>query len=196
MSKKWVSKSINGCHYFKETCFLCNNWILENELFYTVVVPVEIRKEFSINNFIAHKDEWDKFSKGLSDEELALKLINHKKPRKKPLTEEQINNIEIFKKVCYRYDFNKCVISKDKRFVRMRRNKSSFTIIYDIIYDRISYDTRANEGLFKGLHSKELVSKINNEFNEMRGIDIKDDFTVAGAINKAVECVNRLFKDK
>lgn len=63
----WQNSPKKGSFHWRETCRLCNNWILKGEEFYMLIIPNEIRKEYKISNFIAHKEEWDKFSKGLSD---------------------------------------------------------------------------------------------------------------------------------
>lgn len=188
----WQDGAKKGTFHWKETCFLCNNWILKGEEFYMLIIPNEIRKEYKISNFIAHKEEWDEFSKGLSDVEIAEKIVKHKKPRKKPLTDEQLKNIEYFKEACIHFGFNKCVISRDKRFVKMKKRKTSFTLIYDIIFDRISYDTNAREGLFGGLFSNEFVAKVCNKYYELKGLDIREDFSVAKVLDKAAKDVDEL----
>lgn len=191
---KWLfeQKAMKGGHHWKETCFLCNQWILKGEEFYLIIIPNDIRNRYRFDNFIVHKEEWDKFIEGLSDEEIAKKLLYHKKPRKKPLTEEQLNNIEYFKKACEDYGFNKCIVSKDKRFVKMKKRKTSFTLIYDIIFDKISYDTRANEGLFGGLFSNELVAKVCNAYYKYKGVDKHEDYTAMEVIQKAMDDTNKL----
>lgn len=185
-------KAMKGTHHWKETCLLCNQWILKGEEFYLIIIPNEIRSKYHFNNFIVHKEEWDNFIEGLSDEEVAEKLLKHKKPRKKPLTEEQLNNIEYFKKACEDYGFNKCTISRDKRFVKMKKRKTSFTLIYDIIFDKIHYETRANEGLFGGLFSNELVAKVCNAYYKYKGVDKHEDYTAMGVIQKAIDDTNKL----
>lgn len=191
---KWLfqGKSMKGSYHWKETCLLCNQWILKDEDFYLVIIPNEFRSKYGLNNFIAHKEEWDNFVEDLSDEEIAEKLQAHKKPRKKPLTEEQLENIEFFKKACNDFGFNKCVISRNKRFVKIGESKTSFTLIYDIIFDKIHYETRANEGLFGGLFSNELVAKVCNKYYEYKGLDRREDYTAMDVIEKAMNDVNKL----
>lgn len=196
---KWAyqDKAMKATFHWKDNCIICNNWLIKDELFYLITAPMEIRKlhhldRYKLDNFVVHKDEWDEFSKGLTDEEVAKKLISHKKPRRKPLTENQLKDIEFFKEACGSFGYNKCVMSKDKRFVKMKKRKTSFTLIYDLAYSRISYDTNANEGLFGGLFSSQLVARIENKFNELKGLTERNDFTVAGVINDAIKQVDEL----
>lgn len=191
--ENWIfyKKAMKGTHHWKDTCHLCNQWILKDEEFYMIGIPRELNKD-SINNFIVHKEEWLEFTKGLSQEEVYQKLLKHKKPRKKPLTEEQLKKVEYFKKACEYYGYNKCVISKDKRFVKMGKRKTSFTLIYDIIFEKISYDTRANEGLFGGLFSGDFVAKVSNKFYEIAGEDKHCDYSSADIIKKAINDVDEL----
>lgn len=188
----WQNSPKKGSFHWKETCLLCNNWVLKGEEFYMLIIPNEIRKEYKISNFIAHKEEWDEFSKGLSDIEIAEKIIKHKKPRKKPLTNEQLKNIEYFKEACNHFGFNNCEISRNKRFVKMKKRKTSFTLIYDIIFDRVSYDTKTGEDLFGRLFSNEFVANVCNKFYELRGLDIREDFSVAKILNKTAKDVDEL----
>lgn len=183
---------MKGNHFWEETCFLCNQWILKDEEFYLMVIPNEIRAKYHLNNFIVHKEEWNKFIENLSDEEVAKKLLYYKKPRKKPLTSEQLENIEHFKRACADYGFNKSVISKNKRFVKIGKKKTSFTLIYDIIFDKIHYDTRANEGLFGGLFSNELVANVCNAYYKYKGVDKHESYTAKGVIEKAMEDVKQM----
>lgn len=191
----WIfqNKEMKGSFHWKEACKLCNQWILEGEPFYLICIPNEIRKKGTLNNFIVHKDEWNEFIDGLStDEEIANKLISIKKPRRKPHTEEQLQNIEYFKEVCKEYGFYKDTISKDKRYIKMKKRKTSMTIIYDIVYDRISYETRFNEGLFGGLFLEELVAKIRNAMYKKQGVDKHDDFSAKKVVNEAVKMTNEI----
>lgn len=194
MQNNWSSgyKEMKGSHHWEEPCFICNQWIRKGEDFYLLIIPNEIRSKYKINNFIAHKEEWNEFSKDLSDEELAEKIMSHKKPRRKPFSEEELQNVEFFKEACIYCGYNKCVISKDKRFVKMKRRKTSFTLIYDIAYNKISYDTNAREGLFGGLFANEFVARVCNKFYELKGLDIREDFTVAKVLDEAVKDVDKL----
>lgn len=192
---EWIlmNKKMKGSFHWRESCFCCNNWILKGEEFYSIIIPTELRKEhLDLKNFIVHIDEWEEFSKGLSEEDLIFKILNYKKPKRKPLTDNQKNDIELFKQICGSFGFNKCVISKDKRFIKMKKRKTSFTLILDLVYDRISYDTNANEGLFGGLFSNNVVAKIRNKFYEQKGLDKRDDFTIEGVISEAVKQVDDL----
>lgn len=192
----WIlyKKAMKGSHHWKETCFLCNQWILKDEEFYMIGIPDEIRKQYDIKNFIVHKEEWEKFIERLSDEEVAAKVLNHKKPKKKPLTKEQLENIEYFKRSVLDYGYNKITISRDKRFVKAKKRKTSFMFIYDIIFDRITYDCNYNEGLFGGLFSNEAVAKVRNKFNEYRGLDKHDNYTAEGVIKEAINQINEIMK--
>lgn len=187
-----IYKIMKGSHHWKETCFLCNQWILKDEEFYLIIIPNEIRKNFNLDNFIVHKEEWDEFIVGLTDEEIAEKLLSHKKPRRAKLTEEQLENIECFKRACEKFGYDKCVISKDKRFAKIGKRKTSFKLIYDIVFDKISSETRAREGLFDGLFNGEFVAKVCNAYYEEKGIDKHEDFTAMGVIQKAIEDTNKL----
>lgn len=183
---------MKGSHHWKETCFLCNQWVLQNEEFYLMVIPNDIRTKYGFVNFIVHKEEWDSFTSDLTDEELIHELLNYKKPNKKPLSKEQLENIEFFKKACNDYGFDKCVISRDKRFVKIGKRKTSFTLIYDVIFDKIHYETRSNEGLFGSLFSNELVAKVCNKFYQYKGLSKHEDYTALGLIEKAISDVDKL----
>lgn len=191
--ENWIfyKKAMKGTHHWKETCYLCNQWVLKDEEFYLIGVPRDMNKH-SIPNFIVHKEEWENFIENLTQEEVYQKLLNHKKPRKKPLTKEQLEKVEYFKQACEYYGFNKCVISRDKRFVKMSKKKTSFTLIYDIVFEKMSYDTRAKEGLFGGLFSLDLLAKVTNKFYELAGEDKHCDYSSEKVIQKAMNDVNEL----
>lgn len=191
---KWTNNKImKGSFHWKECCFLCNNWILENEDFYLIIIPTEIRKKYSsLENFIVHTDEWTKFSKDLSDIELAEKLLSYRKPKRKPLTEEEKQDIEYFKQASEYFGFNKYILSKNKRFVKMKKRKTSLTLIYDLVFKRFSYDINAREGLFGGIFLRELVAKVSNKFYELKGIDVRDDYTANKTLKGINEQINKL----
>lgn len=193
MTAVWAfrNKEIKGTFHWKETCSLCNRWILKNEDFYMLIPPKEIADKYPIGNILVHKDEWDKFVEGLSDEEIANKLMKHKKPRKKPLTEEQLKRVEFFKEACEKFGFSECTMSKDKRFVKMKKRRTSYTFIYDIIFERIDFDSR-RDTLFGSLYIVEVQAKIRNEYYRLSGVNKHDDFTVAGIVDKAIEQVDEM----
>lgn len=194
---KWTidNRKIKGSYNWKECCFLCNDWILKDEDFYMIIIPSKVRKEYPLlKNFIVHADEWLNFSKGLSDNELAEKILSDKKPKRKPLTDEQKQDIEYFKQACESFGFIKYTLSKDKRFVKMKKSGTSITLIYDLIFKRISYDMRGRKGLFGGFFLRELVAKVSNKFYELKGVDIRDNYTVKAALEKVNEQVNELMR--
>lgn len=194
MFKNWLSyKEMKGSFHWDEPCYLTNQWILKDELFYLIIPPAELKSKHQLENYVIKKEAWEKFIVCIeTEEELAIKLKNHKKPRRKPHSEEQLENIEYFKEACEYYGFYKCVVSRDKRFIKMKKRKTPFTIIYDVVYHRLSYDIRANEGLFGGLFSREILSKIYNKMNELQGLEERSDYSAVNVINKAIEDTNKL----
>ena len=76
----------------------------------------------------------------------------------------------------------------------MKKRKTSLTLIYDLVFKRFSYDINAREGLFGGFFLREFVAKVSNKFYELKGIDIRDDYTVKVVLEKVNEQVNKLMR--
>ena len=199
----WISfKPTKGSSVWKEPCFLCNNWIKKDEYLYCIRIPADIEKKYEAEiklklkskSFIVHKDEWDNYVEGLSDEEILQKLLKHKKPKREPISEETLIKCENFKKACMDFGYNKCVISKNKRFVKMKKRKTSSTIIYDTVFNKITHDSNARSGLFDGLFILSFLAKIENKFNEYCGSENRNDFSVEKILNEAMEDVNKIMK--
>lgn len=194
--KSWIfrDKEMKGSFHWNDPCALCNQWILEGDYFCLIIIPDEIRKRGSkLQNFVAHKEEWDEFIKDLkTDDEIADKLEKIKKAKRKPFTEEELRNINIFKEVCREFGYTIESMSKNKRFIKMKKRKTSFTLIYDIIFDRIDHETRVNEGLFGGMFIGELVAKVRNDMYKKQGVNKRDDYTVKKVIDEAVKMTNEI----
>lgn len=193
----WKNDSMKGSHHWQEPCKLCNQWILTDEEFYMICIPKEIKNTRNKlkNNFIVHKDEWDDFTKYLStDEEIADKLEKHKKSKRHLYTEEQLKNMQYFKEVCIQFGYTLESTSRDKRYIKMRKRKTSYTLKYDIIFNKINHETNCNEGAFGWMFTAELVAKVCNEFYKKQGVNRHEDFTVAKAINEAIEKTNEIMR--
>ena len=184
----------SGQCYWEEPCYLCNEWIQEGEVFYNIIMTNEERKIYGLKNFIVHKGEWDEFKKDLSCREVLLKLQNYKKPRRKPMAKDKLDSIECFKKACEEYGFNKYTISKNRRFVKAKKDKKSSTLVYDIIFDRIDYKTKSNRGLIESMFDCEFVAKVRNSYCNHKGVDKCDDFTVANILEKAEKETDKLIR--
>lgn len=184
---------MEGSHFWKEPCKICNQWIRKDEKFYLIIIPNEYSND--IKNFIVHKDEWVSFIEGVdNDTDLYNKLKLLKKPHRNMVTDGELQNIEFFKNACINFRFNNCVVSRDKRFIKMKKRGTSTTLIYDIVYDFVTCEDNCRKsGLFDGLFKSELLAKVKNEFNRLRGKEERDDFTVKSTIQKAVEETNKIF---
>lgn len=171
------TKLMQGSFHINEPCKLCNQWILNDEDYYIVYIPSEIYTKYGIRFFMAHKDEWDNFSEGLSDDEIAQKLLKHKKAKRKPHTKQQLKNTEAFKEACSCFGFDKFTTSRDKRFVKTRKEKKSFTLIYDIVFDKVSYETRTREQMLEKLCRNEFVATVYNKMHEIREDNKRNEFS-------------------
>ena len=65
---------------------------------------------------IAHAKELDNISERLSEEEKMNKLRGIKTPRFKGFTEEQKNNAELFKDLCFKKGYRKSTLSKRRLY--------------------------------------------------------------------------------
>ena len=193
---KWIVNwsRFNNAIYIEEPCKICNQWIGKGETGLLVYVPDEIRKKYNISNFFVHEKEWMEFAEGLSDDELAQKILSIKKQRIKPYSEEVLFKIDCFEKACNQRGFNKKVVSKNKRYIKMKKRKTSLTIMYDTVYDRIKYEYGANEGLFGGLFIHDLLAKIENDMYKLEGSDKHNDYSSDKIIEKAIKDVNEMMK--
>ena len=137
-------------------------------------------------NFAVHKDCYREFIKGVkSDEDLAYKFANHKKPNKKQFTEEEKNRIKIFEEVCNEYDFYE-VINKPYG-LRMKKKGTSMTLDYYVYIDTVDFNKRYRPGLFDGFYERELVALVYTKMHNRLGDGKKDEFSAEKVINEVFE---------
>ena len=86
-------RSMKTDYIQNKKCFLCGQYFKSGEEYCIIVIPFEYCSKHKKlkNNLLCHTDEWLKFSEGVTTyDEMAEKIINHKVPRKKGFTEEEI----------------------------------------------------------------------------------------------------------
>ena len=169
-------------------CAICGQYINREEEYCIVVPPMKFRpldKKLQLN-FAVHKDCYREFIKGVkSDEDLAYKFVNHKKPRKKPFTEEELNRIKIFEEVCREYGFTE-VINKPYG-LRMKKRGTSITLDYYVYIDTVDLNKRYRPGLLDGFYERELVALVYTKMHNRIGDGKKDDFSADKVINEVIE---------
>jgi len=172
---------------WNERCKICGQYILEGEKTYIVYPPHDNNETLTWG--IVHAKELDDISIGLTEEEKMDKLRGMKKPRFKGFTEEQKNNAEIFKELCFKRGFRKYILSK--RTMKFSKKGTSFKITYDMITEIISYDYR-HKNLFDGLFIMQIISELKHEFQKLQGKVPSKIVTVGSIINEAIEKTNEL----
>ena len=182
-----LRKMTMGKFPWNERCKICGQYILEGEEIY-IVYPSHDNNE-TLTWGIVHAKELDDISEGLSEEEKMDKLRGMKKPRFKGFTEEQKNNAELFKELCFKRGFRKHTLSK--RTLKFSKRGTSFKITYDMITENISYDYR-HKGLFDGLFIMQIISELKHEFEKLQGKVPCKIVTVGSIINDALEKTNEL----
>ena len=92
-------RSIKTDYMHDKKCSLCGQYFKSGEEYCIIVIPFEYRSKHKKlqSNLLCHTDEWVKFSEGVTTyDEMAEKIINHKKPRKNGFTEEELFKISCF----------------------------------------------------------------------------------------------------
>ena len=173
-------------HPWNERCKICGQYTLEGEEIY-IVYPSNDDKTLTWG--IVHVKELDNISEGLSEEEKMNKLRGIKTPRFKGFTEEQKNNAELFKDLCFKKGYRKNTLSK--RTLKFSKRGTSFKITYDMITGYISYDYR-HKGLFDGLFIMQIISELRHEFEKLQGKVPCKIVTVGSIISEAVKQTDKL----
>lgn len=174
----------------KSACRLCGQFIQNKEKYKLIVIPTEYRKE--IGNFIVHADEWTAFTDGIEDvDTLIKKLMNTKQPRTKNATIVDEVVVTAFKKVLANRGYR--IKKETKNRIYFKAYKKMACFYFDKRFKKFSFEGRAN-GLFDGLHLKELYSRLHEDLEKELGNDVKEGFRVSKAFNQAIETVNQLMK--
>jgi len=184
-----LRKMTMGKFPWNERCKICGQYILEGEETYIVYPPHDNNETLTWG--IVHAKELDDISKGLSEEEKMDKLRGMKKPRFKGFTEEQKNNAELFKELCFKRGFRKHTLSK--RTLKFSKRGTSFKITYDMITENISYDYRS-KGLFDGLFIMQIISELKHEFEKLQGKIPSKIVTVGSIIDEVIEKTNEMMR--
>ena len=183
-----LRKMTMGKFPWNEQCKICGQYILEGEETYIVYPPPNDK---ILTWGIVHAKELDNISEGLSEEEKMDKLRDMKKPRFKGFTEEQKNNAELFKELCFKRGFRKHTLSK--RTLKFSKRGTSFKITYDMITENISYDYRS-KGLFDGLFIMQIISELKHEFEKLQGKIPSKIITVGSIIDEAIKKTNEMMR--
>lgn len=179
--------------FMTKPCPICNQYLRKDEEVVAIVIPFEFRGRHKRlkENFNCHKDEWFDFCKDCkTDEELAIKLINHKSPKRKPLKEEDTRNIHVFADAAYYYGFTE---AKSKRYgIRMKKPKSSVYTEYNVYADQFIVEYNNTAGLFESFIEEEMGSKIQNKINELlennKKVEVKNaSEKINEVVKKAIE---------
>ena len=94
--KDGTIRSMKTDYMHDKKCSLCGQYFKSGEEYCIIVIPFEYRSKHKKlqSNLLCHTDEWVNFSEGVTTyDEMAEKIINHKKPRKNEFTEEELFKI-------------------------------------------------------------------------------------------------------
>lgn len=175
-------------------CPICGQYFSRGEQYYLIVcnaIP-EARSE-GLENLIVHTHCWETFCAGItSDASLASKLKKHRKPKPRPLTEEQNRHVEAFKTAAYQHNFKSLPNTRDGR-VKAERLGTTMSLIYNPYTDVISYHDRRKYELFKPLFDRQLETNVYNKMQELLGTDKRDDYSVEKVFSDVVNSVNKMF---
>ncbi len=189
-------RSFEGRYANNKRCPICGQYIRSNERFYIIIIPHEYRSQHKKlrDNMMVHIGEWTKFCEGITSErELVDKLINHKTPRAKDFTEQEIKKIEAFKKACYDYDFKE---EFDKPFgVKCKKRGTSVYAEYNVFKDTISVDFRGKRGLFDGFYQRQIETNIFNLMHKYLEDGRHSDYSASKAINEVFEQAKKTMEE-
>ena len=145
----------------------------------------------NMHNQMPHTDCWDKFCKGITDDEiLAEKLKKHRKPKMKDMTEEQKFFIDAFKQATYAKGFANF---KNTNYGGVAaKRETSATIKYNVFSNIISYDDRCKRGLFDGFFINEINTNVYNEMHKIIDDGKCKNYNASKEIKKVFDEVDKI----
>ena len=178
---------------YNKVCNLCGQYFKKGDKYSTVVIPTKYRDNGKLKlNWIVHTDEWLEFIKDIkTEEEQFLKMSQHKKPHKKPFTEDEKLELDAFRKSCYNFGFRK--VFEKSYGLKCQKVGSSVYIEYNIYTQNMEVDFKGKHGLFDGFYMGEIKSKIYNGMNEILGISERDNYSANTEIKKVFDEVDKIF---
>ena len=191
--KDGTIRSMKTDYMHDKKCFLCGQYFKSGEEYCIIVIPFEYRSKHKKlqSNLLCHTDEWVKFSEGVTTyDEMAEKIINHKKPRKNGFTEEELFKIGCFRKACMDYGFRE---EFEKPFgLKMKQRGSSVYLVYNVYQGTIDLDFRGKRGMFDSFYKKQIIANIYNKMHEYMGDGKKDTYSIDAEFKKLNDEVNNI----
>ena len=177
-----------------QRCPICGQYIQTDEPCYLVVCnAIPEARRLKLNNFIPHTTCWDNFCSGaVSDEALAIKFKKHRPPKAKPLSEEQMKNIEAFKYAAYQCGYRIISNTRDNG-VRATRNGTTCSVIYNPYADKLIYRDKRKDFLFKTFIDRDIIASFYNKMHEYLEDGKRDDFSATKAVTNVFDEVNKMF---
>ena len=198
----WELRSESGPRTFTyksgtiNRCPVCGQHFISGEEYFLIVCnAIPEARARKLSNFMAHVACWNTFCSGItSDEDLAEKLRKHRKPKLKPLTEEQETRVEAFKQAAYTFGYRILTWTREG-CLKARKDGYSSTLTYNPYDKSLSYGDNRADFLLKSLVDRELVARVYNKMHELLGDGKRDDYTALGTINQVIEETNRFFNN-